>query len=141
MIVEIPERLKLARERIASDRLELPGGAIELFALPDLAAKQTEYQKHPKWRAHWLAIGIDLSVRDPLFINVKDAALPVLTWMADIDPEPWAVAATVEAFIDSLLLAQTKAEPQAILEQIDERNEGAVDLDFWECLLNLVPEA
>lgn len=140
-MIGIPERLKAAREPFASDHLELPGGAIELFALSELAAKQAGYQKHPKWRPHWLAIGVDLSVRDPLFINVKDAALPVLTWMADIDPEPWAVAVSVEAFFESLALAQTKAEPPAILEQIDELNEGTVDLDFWECLLNLVPEA
>lgn len=135
--MSIPEEYAEARAAIGWDRLVLPGAEIEVFPLDGLTARQAEYGKHPKWRPHWLAIGVDHSVGDAIFINVKDAALPVLTWMPDIDPDPWMVAASPRAFFASLESAgENGADPEQVLAEIDELNDGAVDLDFWASILN-----
>lgn len=135
--MSIPADYEAAREKFALTRLEFPGAEIELFPVAEIASRQSEFSKHPNWRPHWLAIGIDHSVGDPLFLNVKDAALPVLTWMPEIDPDAWMVAVDPEVFFEALKLAAAADEdPEKVLESIDELNDGAVDLDFWASILD-----
>ena len=132
-----PSEYAAARERFGKSRVELPGADLELFEVAEIERRQAEYAKHPNWRPHWLAIGVDHFVGDALFLNVKDAALPVLTWMADIDPDAWMVAVDPAAFFASLERALGAGEnPAKALEAIDELNDGAVDLDFWASVLD-----
>lgn len=143
--------------------LSLGSGGIHLHAAEALDEAQVGYAVDPggqplggtgegEWQPSWLVIGSETLCGDPLFVDLAQAGLPVLTaahgmgcWEAD------PIADSAEAFFRALDVVRTasggrerpapyppnplpEAEREEVLRRIGELNPRS-DLYFWRLLL------
>lgn len=144
--------------------VSLGAGGVDLFAAEELDDAQVGYAVSPDgerltgtgeddWQAGWLAVGIETTCGDPLFIDLAAPEMPVYTAMHGMGYwEPQPVADSAEAFFRSLELVRAAAagrehpvaldahplpasERDAVLRQIRALSPRS-DPSFWESLLN-----
>jgi hypothetical protein len=139
-------------------------GGIRLFSDKELKAEQTGYSVSPEgrslcgdaagdWRSSWIVIGCDTGVGDPIFMDTSDPQLGVFTAIhGEGSWEPLPIANSIEAFAGILdefaRIAKGRSNPveqennplddadrEAYLSCVDKLNNGQVEGDFWEEML------
>jgi hypothetical protein len=149
---------------LATGEVRLGVGGLRLFGPAEIERAQVGYSatvegvplctgEEGAWNPHWIVIGHDTACADPLILDTGALRLPILydfngqeRWA----PEP--VSASLEAFLasfnDFAHLAVGRSDPahrdanpvttrerEDFLARVAERNNGEVNLDFWEALL------
>ena len=106
----IPTRYLALISSLPATEVGFGAGGIRLFTGAEMEEGQVGYSVAPrglslcggpsgKWKPSWLVIGYETGVGDPVFVDISDPRLAVLTAMhgeGAWDPKP--VAVSIEAF-------------------------------------------
>jgi hypothetical protein len=90
--LELPSRYARVLAEIEVKEVSFGAGGLLLFNFDELPAGQVGYSVDRdgeslcgfgdgQWKPHWLAIGYDTGVGDPLTLDISDTGLPVFTSM------------------------------------------------------------
>jgi len=88
--MKLPDRYNEVRESLPSTEVSFGCGGIKLFSLAEIENGQLGYSVAPDgrslcsgetgaWQPNWVVIGYETACGDPLFIDIRGAALPVFT--------------------------------------------------------------
>jgi len=149
-------------ESLGFDEVSFGYGGLKLFLPDELDQGQTGYSKSPvgqplsngapgSWKPEWIVIGSDTLTGDPVILDTSSRQI-MMAMHGEGSWEPYPIAKSLQAFATTLgAIKQVSAgrdnpsalednplpstERDRVMQLIRNANDGEIDLEFWELLL------
>jgi len=160
----IPQKYIAWREALGSNGFSFGAGGIRIFRLTEIDEAQVGYSRSEddeslcdgaegSWKPQWIVIGYETALGDPIILDTSDPDFQVMTAVhGEGSWEPQPIAKSLGAFATTFrVIREISAgrenpvkleqsplqadERESVLGLIRNANNGEVEMDFWEAML------